>query len=388
MRSLLTNFTAVDTSNTPSNEAEAEYKPDVIIFKNDQEHPTHTLFQSMEMFVEFKHGDSSDPFNPGDGLPPKLTNTAIATRGQIILYSIRQRAYQFRISSLSVGIFGGIARLFRWDNTGCVVSAPIKYSTEGGNCQLVEFFIRFNQTTAEARGWDPTVDYASTDEAQAFDSVIKAACTSKGPAPEPGGTATHKEKEGMDPIFSRLADSVGHPNVYLRRKVSVRDGESTRDYIIGRATSVLKASTGRSTRGFVAMSAETKQLVFLKDSWRPGIDGILPEGSWYKIFQEKYGDDRMKNIGLGAYSHGSDVYAARVSTGVQDQEQKTITHIYAKELGLGGAEMMVGYIHHRVVLPTLYLPLGMFRNSKHLTSIMYDIANGVPPLIHLTPPHH
>lgn len=37
---------------------------------------------------------------------------------------------------------------------------------------------------------------------------------------------------------------------------------------------------------------------------------------------------------------------------------------------------MMGYIHYRVVQPEFYLPLEMFKGSKHLTSVMLDTALG------------
>jgi len=79
-----------------------------------------------------------------------------------------------------------------------------------------------------------------------------------------------------------------------------------------------------------------------------------------------------KNI--GAFSHGSDVYATRKFVKCPDKKQRTITHLYAVDHGR--LETMTGYIHHRVVQSELYLPLEMFRGSKHLTKIMYDIAKG------------
>ena len=82
----------------------------------------------------------------------------------------------------------------------------------------------------------------------------------------------------------------------------------------------------------------------------------------------------MKSI--GAYLHGSNVYVTRRFVRCSDKKQRTVTHLYAVEHGR--VEAMIGYIHHRVVQPELYLPLEAFRGSKHLTQIMYDIANGAP----------
>jgi len=290
VNTLFTQFTAFNTSNSPSRELEAEYKPDVTIYKKGGRTPKHpfTSFQTMEMFVELKHGSSSDLFGLEHNLVPKLVGTARASRDQIILYSIRQRAYQFRTSTLSVGIFGKVARLFRWDNTGCNVSEPIDYSTEEGNCQLVEFFLRFDRMAddPEARGWDPTVSGATVEEVKAFAKAVEVAC---GAQPDSNRVKTRSQKGAADPILSSLIDSVGGPTKYARRKVSVMDGPVGKDYIVGRSTYVSKASTGRVTRGFVAMSVQTGELVFLKDTWRPDIDGLQPEDDWYGTLLEKWG---------------------------------------------------------------------------------------------------
>ena len=365
VNSLFTRFTAFDTSNASSRETGAEYKPDVTIYETEKGSPTRTTsFQTMEMFVEFKHGNSSDPFSSNVDFSYKLFEAASATRDQIIFYSARQRAHQFRTSTFTVGIFGEVARLIRWDNTGFRVTLPIDYSKKRGNRQLVEFFLRLDQMAddREARGWDQTVRDATPEEVVAFSEAVEVAC-------KPQWSRPCRKK--MDPLFCRLIKSVGDPSKYLRRKVSILEGSAKRDYIVGRPTSFSKAPAGRTTRGFVAMSVQTKKLVFLKDSWRLDADDLLPEDHWYKALEKCEGIN-MKNI--GAYLHGSDVYATRKFVRCQDKKQRTITHFYTKDLGR--AEAMMGYIHHRVVLSELYLPLEMFKDSKHLTNVMYDVAKG------------
>jgi hypothetical protein len=381
VNSLFTRFTASDTSATPSSEAEAEYKPDVTIYERKEEDPTGaiTSFQKMEMFVEFKHGNTSDPFATEEKNFPKLFKNTCASRGQITLYSVRQQAYQFRTSILTVGIFGNVVRLFRWERTGCKVTVPIKYSTEEGNRQLTEFFLRLDRMAddPEARGWDPTVEEATKEEIKDFTKAVRTVCKRR-PKSERKEAYEQMEAEGekkaSDSMFLKLVDSVGHPSRYQRRKVCVLEGEVARGYIVGRPTSVLKAPTGRATRGFAAMSMETKELVFLKDSWRPDVEGIQPEDSWYQMLLNKDLKEHEGMKYIGAYSHGSDVYATKNFIRCEDKKQRTITHLYAKDHGR--VEAMMGYIHHRVVQSELYLPLEMFIDSKHLTSIMYDVANG------------
>jgi len=100
------------------------------------------------------------------------------------------------------------------------------------------------------------------------------------------GQLKHGQKaEGEeDPLFSNLVESVGYHQQYPRKKVSVLYGQrKTRNYIPGCLTSVVKLPTGQATCRFVAMSVETRQLVFLKESWQPDVKGIELEDYWYKI---------------------------------------------------------------------------------------------------------
>ena len=359
VNSLFKNLKAFGTYNNRSAEEEVKYKPDVVIYKGDLRNPPSVLtsFQRMEMFVEFRHGNNSDPFGIYDESSWELLENARSTRRQITLYSTRQQAYQFRTSVLTVGIFGTVVRFFRWDRTDSKVSVPIDYSTAEGNRHLTEFFTRFNLMSPEARGWDPTVKDATEKEIEDFDEAIRKVCQ-----------RPKREAEGdnVDLLFSKLAESVGRRDQYPRKQVSVLDGKKTKYYIVGRPTSVVKLPTGRATRGFVAMSMETKRLVFLKDSWRPDVGGIEAEDHWHSILRTK----RVKRI--GAFSHGSDVYGTKSFIRCHDKKQRTL-NLYAKE---NGELETMGFIHYRSVQPELYLPLETFKSSKHLTSVMLDIALG------------
>jgi hypothetical protein len=329
----------------------------------------------MEMFVEFKHGISADPFLTEEEFFPKRFDGPCDTRDRMALYSTQQQSYQFRTSILSVGIFGNVARLFRWDRAGCQVTRPIRYSTKKGNQQLTEFFLRLDRMAddPEARGWDPTVEDATAEDVKRFSEAIKRVL---GGGPGPGRAITRAQKRATDrannPVFCGLIVSVGDRNKYPRKKVSIRSKRRTEKYIVGRSTSILSSPTGRATRGFVAVEVKTGKLVFLKDSWRPDVDGIESEDHWYRLLQKKKGTG-TENI--GAYSQGSDVYATRKSVKSPDTRQRTVGHRYARDHGrLEGA---TGYIHHRVVLPEFYFTLDTFKDSKHLLSVSLDIACGV-----------
>jgi len=313
------------------------------------------------MFVEFKRGNTSDPFYSHDQLPfEKLFETTCATRGQIVLYSTRLQTYQFRTWAFSIGIFGKVARLFRWDRAGAMVSEPIPYH-EKGNRDLAEFLCRFDLMDRAQRGWDPTVFDATLEEAAAFEGAIKAVVG-----------------EGKNALLKTLLDSVGNKGDYPRRRVEIPtpDDEDERvvSYVVGRSIENARSPTGRATRGFVAMSKDTGRLVFLKDSWRPDISGMMGEAHWFGKLEG------ARNI--SAFLHGSDVRCVAVrrrgATGISgpptNPYQHTLTNLYSDEYG--GVRKMVGYIHYRTVQCEFYVPLNMFRDSKHLTQIIHDIIVG------------
>ena len=313
------------------------------------------------MFVEFKRGATSDPFHSDDQLPfEKLFETTCAVRGQIVLYSTRLQTYQFRTWAFSVGIFGNVARLFRWDRAGAIVSEPIPYC-EDGNHDLAEFFCRFDLMDRAQRGWDPTVFDATPEEAAAFDRAIKTVVG-----------------EGGNSLLKSLLDSVGNKDDYPRRRIEIptSDDEDGRvvSYVVGRSIANARSPTGRATRGFVAMSKDTGRLVFLKDSWRPDIQGMMGEAHWFGKLEG------ARNI--SAFLHGSDVRCVVVKRrgGVKSSGppinsfQHTLTNLHSEDYG--GIQRMMGYIHYRTVQCEFYVPLDMFKDSKHLVQIIYDIIIG------------
>ena len=306
---------AFNTSNTPSHEEDARLKPDVTFYKADTSDSKGHLkpFQTMEMFVEFKHDKQSDPFCKESQPFEKLFDKDCATCGQIILYSTRMQNYQFRTRAFSVGIFGNVARLFCWDCAGVVVLGPIRYSTRG-NRDLADFFRRFNLMDRAQRGWDPTVFDATPEEATSFNKAIKAVVG-----------------DGKNSLLKSLLESVGRKDHYPRKRIEIDDGHGrTVSYIVGRSTGGAGSPTGRTTRGFVALSKDTNKLVFLKDSWRADIDGMMGEAHWF---------ERLKGVrNLSAFLQGLEVGHVVVkrqnTSGTKnpppDSLQRMVTNLYSE----------------------------------------------------------
>jgi hypothetical protein len=199
------------------------------------------------------------------------------------------------------------------------------------------------------------------EEAAAFDDAVKIIV---------GG--------GKNVLLKNLFNSVGNRAKYPRRRVEMPTGgdEDGRvvSYIVGRSIANAKSPTGRATRCFVAMSMETGKLVFLKDSWRPDVEGMKGEAHWFGRLREARG--------ISAFLYGSDVRCVavrRVAAGTSGPPtnpfHRTLTNLYSNDFD-GPQRMMMGYIHYRTVQYEFYVPPEMFRDSKHLVQIMLDIVIG------------
>ena len=353
MNSYCCKIRAYNSSKDPGFESDAKYKPAIVFYDPAKNLPKGCVasFQQMELFAEFEQESTSGTDEHGYAQQVrKLYDATRAKLREMTLYSTRMQMYQFRTCVFSVGIFGEVARLFRWDRAGAIVSAPIKYSTPG-NRELAEFFYRFDRMNPAQRGWDPTVCDATPEDIAAFAQAIQTVVGG-------GNTAPLKS----------LLESVGQLDDYPRKKINITYGAGKRaSYIVGRPSVTAKSPTGRATRGFVAMDAETRGLVFLKDSWRPDMAGVKSEGHWYK---------RLKGGEyIAAFSHGSDV--GRVKRGAKGDKvhpQRTITQNYLKRYS--NTRGMMGSIHYRTVQSEFYIPLKMFKDSKNLTQIMHDAVLG------------
>ena len=358
MNSICTVVKAHDTSRNPATEGDAKREPRITLYDANELPPGALLpsFQRMEMFVEFEREFTSDPFGGDDtafqGSPHPITTSP----GRMALHSTRLQMYQFRTFVFSVGVFGDVARLFRWDRSGAIVSGPIFYR-EKGNRELAEFFYRFDLADRAERGWDSTVSDATLEETTTFDQAVETLIG-----------------EGKNKFLEKLLRSAGDDIKYSRKKVDIihLSGEQ-KSYIIGRSKVKPDYPTGRCTRGFVAMETETQKLVFLKDCWRPNIPEIKSESHWYKILQG------AKNI--AALSYGSDVETVAPRRGATTRgmgrvtkPHLTLTQNYAKKYC--NIEAMVGYVHYRTIQCEFYVPLHTFRDSRHLTEVMYDVLLG------------
>ena len=107
--------------------------PDISLYAADNvpDTDTKTDFSKMELFIEFKFAETSDPFrDPKDPLQPQAENfrfenvsdVSRSNRGQLCSYAAAHAGSQFRVHIFTISICGQSARFIRWDLAGAIVT--------------------------------------------------------------------------------------------------------------------------------------------------------------------------------------------------------------------------------------------------------------------------
>ena len=133
-------------------------------------------------------------------------------------------------------------------------------------------------------------------------------------------------------------------------------------YYIGGRPPCPYSLIGRSTRAWRVFNLVTKQVVFLKDTWRIDTDDIDPEGETY----HKLHDHDVPNI------------ATVEASG--DVGHRTVTQSLTHEPWLKVKETITGHIHYRLVLKEVGNRLDEFRCTRELVTAVCDSIRGMGPL--------
>ena len=260
----------------------------------------------------------------------------------LIAYATALHRSQFRIFSFSVVTFEDNARLLRWDRSGVIYTEAFKLA----DGHLSEFLWRFNCLSAVNRGCDTTVSLVDNDEAEAALPKLR-----------------------TYPTFENVR--TGH-----LRRVLVWDDLSPDDrprrYIAPRAKWVTDALIGRATFSYIAFDVKRGDLVYLKDFWRFDHPERQKEGDVYRELHEAEVPNIAKMGPAGDVRHvqGS-------STG----SQRTRTQDYLRssgswDAGCYGRPSVVPYIHYRLVLETVGMPLSHFKSTRQLCEVIRDAVIG------------
>ncbi|KAH9975124.1 hypothetical protein BGW80DRAFT_1204651, partial [Lactifluus volemus] len=334
------------------------YKPDISVYLNPPganscaQPPTGLEWGRIEFYIENKP-KPYDPFmrieqlqtNPQDvSCHVGFSAGAYKTCGQLIAYASAIHRSQFRVFSFSIAIFGDTGRFLRWDRSGVLYTKPFKLA----DGELFQFLWRFDHLSAVDRGHDTSVSPVDDDEAELALPKLK-----------------------TYPTFEKVQRSHLH-------KMLVWDDrdrhEKPRCYITPSVKWATDALIGRATFGYIAYDVESGNLVYLKDYWRIDHPDVQREGD---VYGELHGA-HVPNIAKMSRACDVPQISGRGALQVQwPQVQRTRTQDYLSRPGgayswCPGHPRVEPYIHHRLVLETVGMPLNHFKSTRQLCEVIRD----------------
>ncbi|CAL1717242.1 unnamed protein product [Somion occarium] len=356
-------FTFCDTADKMDPNSTSKFRPDVGLYEGERPSPT-LVFAALELFIEWKLEEVADGYNK------KFKDTTVyiengasvkakATRGQLYSYASLLMSHQHRLFGFAVGVYGSIARLYRFDRSSVVVSEPIYYLENP--LHLVEFFWRFARLSPTERGYDPSVSLASSEECVLFDRAVAAYLR-----------RVKEENLRTLPGLEKMTDGD-----YMTSKVQVnnRDG-ATSYYIIRKPLTppVIPTPCGRATRGYVAIRVPDTatgwdglqvDLEFLKDSWR--VDGYDSEADIYAELRNGHVSHLPTISCAGDVIVDGNVQRTTNQDLLEDQDARP----WRRPTGV-----IRTHIHHRVVQGLLY-PLSTVKSARELIRASQDALESV-----------
>ena len=303
----------------------------------------------VELWIENKR-EEDDPFidieelqkNPQATCHVDWTNSAYKTCGQLIEYATSHHRSQFRVFSFSVVVIEDTFRLLRWDRSGIIYTAPSKLA----DGDFFEFLWRFNHLSPVDRGHDTTVCPADDNEAELALPKLR-----------------------TYPKFENVRKEHLH-------RILVWDDRSPDDaprrYITPSAKWATQALIGRATFGYIAFDIERGELVYLKDFWRVDHPEIQREGDVYRELHEAEVRNVAKMGRAGDVRSTINDGEVRVPAGVQ----RTRPQDYLDHSWCPGRPVVEPYVHYRLVLETVGMPLNRFRSTRQLCEVIRDAIVG------------
>ncbi|THH29054.1 hypothetical protein EUX98_g5131 [Antrodiella citrinella] len=324
---------------------------------DEEETPQGCDWHQLELWAEFKLKKGDDAFirdytNIESKLLESTSDSGRATYGQIAAYAAAQLARQHRNFIYALLICGSHARFIRWDRSGTIVSEHFDYIKAPHH--LTEFLVRYGRLSMTERGFDPTVQLATSQEKAQFQTAIQAHIDDQ----------TKRQIPDMENVID---DSVPCHKVTVKGFCPGEDRNVVleQDYVIQKPFTYPLSPVGRSTRAYLALSLSTDELVFLKDYWRPAEPDRVPESDIYVALMDKKVPHLAKVLIAGDVPENG------------DHIQTTLTQDWSSKprMCLTGHELRK-YRHIRIVQEMLF-PLSSAKNSKELVKAIRNAVTCV-----------
>lgn len=342
--------------NKPDKDDITKQKVDACVFA-EEEAPgdDRPHWAKQRMWVEWKRENEVD--DPLDDKSPNFEATSLRrqeNRGQIISYAAKVFESQHRMFLFTIMILRDHARIFRWDRSGAVVTEKFDYRKYPR--YLGEFLRRFSLLSPEQQGIDPTafIVEKGTDEYDLMTYMAKKQLAMSDYIRQYFKTSLDGEctrwKLSVEEDMQETSDSC--------QKTTKR--KRIRYFLVGDPHFKAPGMAGRGTRGYVAIDCESKEFVYLKDTWRVNHTGIQKEGDVVRHLNDK----SVENVPT-LICHG-DVGEQRTIS----QDIWRVNNKYAVQ------NPLKSHRHYRLVTKEVGRPLSDFRDGRELVLFIYHCLTG------------
>ncbi|KAH9830615.1 uncharacterized protein C8Q71DRAFT_842494 [Rhodofomes roseus] len=335
-------------------------------------------WRNISLIFEAKSTESGDPMRYHSNANEE-TLVQLSKSARNILFA------QSRLFTFGIGIYGAMARIYRFDHAGAVCSQEFEYSAANG-AVLRDFLWRFVNPISDGCdivGADPTVRLATSDERMTVEKQLLA-----------GGIMHDNETSKA----CRWITVKGSENKKSKRYL-LYELVFVNPRLFSRATTVWKAlevdENGWPTN--LSRDAENRPhgvQVIIKDSWRQL--ARKPEPEYYKqiyghIASQLSQPDLVKEAseedikgavmkawgktwpGLAEYLIGDDLGANDLEV---DEEERTGQQTCSGEHLARGLHRLFERSHTRMVSKSIGTPLSAFQRTKEMIQALRDAIFG------------
>ncbi|KAF9554510.1 hypothetical protein CPC08DRAFT_672124 [Agrocybe pediades] len=352
----LSNLKIVNTSQHPDsqNYVNMKNKPDLAVYPESMiEEDGITQFDLVTLAFEIKL--ALDPFSDSGDATGKYAFEPDAEertlcRGQLATYARIVLSRQHRTHFFMVFMSDPIARFIRFDRDGAIVSACFDYREEGHF--LCEFLWRLSNVSEEMKGSDPTVTPATPDETELVKEKL----------------AKWRPKENKERKVYKLliqeeeaspTDAQGTGEEPSGAPVLPTQIRQVMEVLVWAPLAEPQCVVGRATRALPAYDPSSKEIVFVKDSWR-ATEAKIPKEPVI-----------LKAINAAGITAGVPVY--KCGDDLEGRWQTTATTGYKDESwNIGGKPGNSAKKHIRFVTDKVGLPIEDFESSKQFLDVVYQ----------------
>lgn len=233
---------------------------------------------AVELLIETITGE--DPFLDSDDalvktgpfpqIPDLVTRSTNQTAAQHVLGQLVERVtelatFQHRVHTYCVLLSSGgtHARLIRWDRAGLILTRSFALSTHSSH--LCTFFARYFNSTPELRGYDTTAQRATKEERKLLKNALVHALLN-GPVSRSGPV----DALGLAnaPLSERIAKAQSLLPRYFDPACVFNVTSSNAPFILSVPHVRPRTRGSRETAGWWSLLLTTKQMIFMKETWR------------------------------------------------------------------------------------------------------------------------